>query len=62
MKSVYRTYELAKKWDCSQRTIRRMIDRGELTGVKIGGTWRVKSDKIDEILENRRTKSDTNRT
>jgi len=62
MKSVYRTYELAKKWDCSQRTIRRMIDRGELTGFKIGGTWRVKNDKLDEILENRHTKSDKSDT
>jgi len=58
MKPVFRTYELAKKLDCSERTIRRMIDRGELPGFKVGGTWRIKNQEYEQILQNRHTKSD----
>ena len=58
VKSILHTYELAKKFDCTQRTIRRMLDRGELPGFKIGGIWRIKSDELDDILKKRHTKSD----
>ena len=52
-----RTYEMAKRLDCSQRTIRRLCDEGKLPGFKIGGTWRIEVDEIkDEILK-RRTNS-----
>jgi len=48
---------MAKRLDCSQRTIRRLCDEGKLPGFKIGGTWRIEVDEIkDEILK-RRTNS-----
>jgi excisionase family DNA binding protein len=53
-----KTHEIAKRLDCSQRTIRRLLDEGKLPGFKIGGTWRVKVEEMQEILQKRHTKSD----
>jgi excisionase family DNA binding protein len=43
-----RTYEAAKRFNCSQRTIRRLLDQGKLPGFKIGGTWRIESGEKSE--------------
>jgi len=51
-----RTYEAAQRLDCTQRTVRRLLDQGKLQGYKIGGTWRVEPDEI----ENQRKKTYTN--
>lgn len=52
MKTICRTYELAKRWDCSQRTIRRLLDAGKLPGFKAGGTWRIKDESVEKIKKN----------
>lgn len=31
----------AKRWNCSDKSIRRLIDRGELPAHKFGGLWRI---------------------
>lgn len=53
-----KTYEAAKKLDCSQRTIRRLLNEEKLHGYKIGGTWRVDSDELCAQLKKTYTKSD----
>jgi excisionase family DNA binding protein len=53
-----KTYEMAKRLDCSQRTIRRLCDEGKLPGFKIGGTWRIKAEEIEDAILKRHTNSD----
>jgi excisionase family DNA binding protein len=53
-----KTYEAAKRFDCTQRTVRRLLDEGKLPGFKIGGTWRVKTDEIQDQALKRHTNSD----
>lgn len=33
--------QLAERWQCSDKTIRRMIDRGALPAHKFGALWRI---------------------
>jgi excisionase family DNA binding protein len=50
MKSSYRVDELAKRWDVSTLTIRRMIHDGELKGFRVGrGSLRISHDEIERV-------------
>jgi len=44
-----RTYEAAQRLDCTQRTVRRLLDQGKLHGFKMGGTWRINNEEIIRI-------------
>jgi len=45
MKESYRLDELARAWDKSYWSIRRLILSGELKAFKVGSTWRVKGSE-----------------
>ena len=43
----------AAQWMCiSSRTIVRMLVRGDLKGVRVGGHWKVYASSVVEYLEN----------
>jgi excisionase family DNA binding protein len=44
------TETVAAQLDCSGRTVRRLIQRGELDGVRVAGRWRVNHESLDEYL------------
>lgn len=35
-----------------EKTIRRLIEKKELTASKVGGSWRIKKTDVDDYLEN----------
>ncbi|HEY7878109.1 MAG TPA: PTS sugar transporter subunit IIA [Gemmatimonadaceae bacterium] len=43
--------QLAEYLQLSQRTIYRLLDRGDLPGVKVGGQWRFRKATVDEWLD-----------
>ena len=45
-KRSYRLDEVAANWQVHVRTVRRLIERGVLKAVKIGGIWRVKHEEL----------------
>lgn len=47
-KKSFRVDELAHEWDVADRTIRRLIERGDLEAVKVGDTWRIKREEIEK--------------
>lgn len=42
--------EVAEKLRVSRRTVRHWLQTGRLTGLKIGGQWRVKLDVLEEFI------------
>lgn len=44
--------EVAKRFSVSPWTIKRMLDRAEIQGIKIGRRWRVSEAEIRRILSN----------
>lgn len=51
---VYTLQELAVVLSVSEQTIRRMFNRGELKGFKIGKQWRILKKDFEAYLKNRR--------
>lgn len=49
-KQVYRVEEVAVIMDMSTATIYRLLESGELDGVKLGGNWRIPKKVIDNLL------------
>jgi excisionase family DNA binding protein len=47
--------EVAAELGLASKTIRALIKRGELRGVRIGHEWRVDRDDLDLFLKRRRT-------
>jgi excisionase family DNA binding protein len=45
-----RTVTVAVQLECSPRTVRRMIQRGEVDGVRFGGEWRVDHESLDDYV------------
>jgi excisionase family DNA binding protein len=45
MKESYRLDELAAIWDCSTRTVRRLIASGKLKAFKVGHHWRITAEE-----------------
>lgn len=41
--------ELARRWHVSTDTVRRMIQRGELTAFRVGRSMRVPAEAVDAI-------------
>ena len=52
--------EIAESLQVSERTIRRLVNRGDLAGVKVGdrGQVRVKSEDLEAYLERQRVHAD----
>jgi len=48
--SVYLVREVALLLRCDPRTVRRMIDRGELAGIKVGADLRVTRKSVEALL------------
>ena len=46
--------EMAKELGCSDQTIRRMLKRNEIPGVKVGRDWRLQPEKVVIALSNRK--------
>ncbi len=46
--------EVADKLNVSESSVRRLLDSGELEGVKIGGSVRVDGEDVDRYLKDRR--------
>lgn len=47
--AVFTPAALADRWQCSERTIRNQLARGELTGFRLGGKlWRI---SLAEVIE-----------
>jgi len=49
----YSCREIAIYLGTCEKSIRRLIDRGELPSVRIGRSVRIDMKKLDEILENK---------
>ena len=49
---VYSMQEVADILKVSKRTVQRMVDRGDIKAVKIGGTVRITQKALDEALGN----------
>lgn len=47
-KESYRVDEVADRWDCARKTVVRLINRGSLSAFKVGSTWRIKADVIEQ--------------
>lgn len=54
----YTISEVAELLKVHDRTIRRLIDNKKLKAVKIGTTWRISEDDLNEYLESNKTKGD----
>ena len=52
--------EIAESLQVSERTIRRLVNRGDLAGFKVGdrGQVRVKSEDLEAYLERQRVHTD----
>lgn len=53
---LYTTRETADLLSVSERTVRYMLDRGELRSVTIGRARRITAESIEALLENRGAK------
>ena len=49
---------VAKKLSVSERTVTRLVDRGELTSVHIGRSIRISVDSVHELLDSPALKGD----
>lgn len=46
----YRVETIAEKLDLSPRSVRRLIDSGQLQAIKVGGSVRVSDDELQRLL------------
>lgn len=49
--------QVQEKLGVSERTVFRLIDKGELTGFKVGRAWRFEESDIDSYIERQRQKA-----
>lgn len=53
----YRIDELADIWEVSQKTIRRLIERGELEAIKVGSIWRISEFEVKRYEQDHSSKA-----
>ncbi len=46
-----RVNTVARAFSCSPKSVRRLLKRGELAGVRFGGEWRVDHRSLDAYIE-----------
>ena len=51
MPDVMTTRELAEYLRLSERSVYRLLERGEIPAVKVGGQWRFRKSAVDEWLD-----------
>jgi len=51
MPNLLRPKQLAEYLQLSQRTVYRLLERGDIPGVKVGGQWRFRRTAVDEWLD-----------
>src|SRR5690606_7045259 len=51
MPAVMTTKELAEYLRLSERSVYRLLERGEIPAVKVGGQWRFRKSAVDEWLD-----------
>jgi len=56
-KATYRIDELAAHWSVSRKTIEREIKRGALAAFRIGVTWRVPRESVEEYQRKKKQDS-----
>jgi excisionase family DNA binding protein len=49
-KPLYTILEAAQLLSVSDETVRRMIKAGQLDGVKVRGTWRIRRESLEKYL------------
>ena len=54
---TYTIEEVAKVLQVNQRTVNRLLERGELRGVKVGRLWRIPEAALDAYLRGERPES-----
>jgi len=47
---MYSIEEVADMLNVNRNTVRRMLIRGELKGIKVGRLWRIKEEDLKEFL------------
>jgi excisionase family DNA binding protein len=52
--TLLRVRDCARMLNCSQRSIWRMLDRGELTRIRVGKSVRVESAEIQQFIARQR--------
>jgi len=57
-KTSYRVDEVAETLHCSERTVRNLIKREEIEAFKIGHTWRIREDAIEDFTTKKSGKRD----
>lgn len=50
MIKMYSIDEVASMLGVNRNTVRRMLIRGELKGIKVGRLWRIKEEDLKEFL------------
>jgi excisionase family DNA binding protein len=50
--------QLAERWQVSERTVRRQIERGKLRAIRVGGQLRVADDVLQRFEERNATGDD----
>ncbi len=40
--------DVARRWQCSTDTVRRLLRTGKLLGVKVGALWRIPADAVQK--------------
>lgn len=48
--TLWTVHDIVKYLQVSERTVRRWIQDGRLTAVKIGGHWRVHRKEVDRLV------------
>ncbi len=55
---AYTVAELANRWNCDRKTVRRLIAERRLTAIKLGREWRVPKwsiEKYERLYSNHQT-------
>lgn len=46
---VYTPEQVAERWACDPKTVRNMLNSGDLTGFRVGQKlWRIRAEKLEE--------------
>ncbi|MEW5784798.1 MAG: helix-turn-helix domain-containing protein [Bacillota bacterium] len=56
MSKFLTTAKVAEMFGITETTVREWLRSGELIGVKVGSTWRVKESDLDRYLEDQRVR------
>ena len=59
MEPLLTVEDVARRLNTSEASVRRWLRRGMLTGIQVGGEWRVERAELEDFIErNRRPKKE----